>query len=305
MNGAAAQVYRHPDVAAVIRAALAEDLRGIGDLTCQTLVPAGAQLDAAITAKAAGVVCGLELFAAVVAELGAALASFSCLPDGAVVAPGDVALRCRGDAATLLIAERTALNLCQRLSGTASMARRYVAAVAGTRAEVFDTRKTTPGLRVLEKHAVVAGGARNHRIGLYDQVLIKDNHIALMAPDPTLTGPFSAPAEAVRRCRARLGDAVVVEVEIEDLRDLEPAIAAGADIVLLDNMAPGLLAQAVTRRDAAQRPGARATLLEASGGITLTTIRAVAESGVERISTGALTHSVQALDLSMRCAPVG
>ena len=151
-------------------------------------------------------------------------------------------------------------------------------------------------MRLLEKHAVSSGGARNHRIGLYDQVLIKDNHIALMPPGPLGSGP----AEAVRRARETTGNETLIEVEIEKLDDLEPVIAAGADIVLLDNMAPALMREAVGRRDRAQ--GKRRVELEASGGITLETIRAVAETGVERISTGALTHSVHALDLSMRTA---
>jgi nicotinate-nucleotide pyrophosphorylase (carboxylating) len=202
-----------------------------------------------------------------------------------------------GDATTLLVGERTALNLCQRLSGTATLTRRYVEAIAGTRARILDTRKTTPGMRLLQKHAVVAGGGTNHRSGLYDQVLIKDNHIALMPPGPLGSGP----AEAVRRCRERLGDTVVVEVEIERLDDLEPCIDAGADIILLDNLPPERLREAVARRDA--RPSRRTVQLEASGGITLQTVRAFAESGVDRISTGELTHSVRSLDLSMRCTP--
>ncbi|MBA2480158.1 MAG: carboxylating nicotinate-nucleotide diphosphorylase, partial [Planctomycetes bacterium] len=203
----------------------------------------------------------------------------------------------RGDAATLLQGERTALNFCQRLSGTATLTRRYVDAVAGTRAGIFDTRKTTPGMRILQKHAVACGGGRNHRMGLYDQVLIKENHIALMP------GPGSGPAEAVKRSRSSCGDTAVIEVEIEDLRDLEPVMAAGADIVLLDNMPPAMLIEAVARRDRAQASTPRRVELEASGGITLDTVRAVAQTGVERISTGELTHSVRALDLSMRLAP--
>jgi nicotinate-nucleotide pyrophosphorylase (carboxylating) len=295
-------VYDQPQVAALIRTALAEDLGAGGDVTCAALVPAGARLAATIRAKSTGVVCGLPLFAQVVAALGGTLEGLTFHADGTAVVPGDVVLRCHGDAAILLIAERTALNFCQRLSGTATMTRRFVAAVSGTRAQVLDTRKTTPGLRLLEKHAVVAGGGSNHRLGLYDQVLIKDNHIALMTADGQTAVPsFSKAAEAVRRCRAALGERLLIEVEIESLDDLERVIAAGADIVLLDNMAPPLLTEAVARRDRACRPGARPVLLEASGGITLETIRTVAETGVDRISTGALTHSVQALDLSMRC----
>ena len=297
----AALPYSHSDVRQLIALALREDLREGGDVTCRALVPPQARLEGVVRAKASGVVCGLALFQLVFDALAADMPGCEVTvatpaADGTAVNPGDEVLRCRGSAVTLLIGERTALNLCQRLSGTASMARRYVAAVAGTRAQVFDTRKTTPGMRLLEKHAVLSGGARNHRIGLYDQVLIKDNHIALMPPGPHGSGP----AEAVRRARADLGAGTVIEVEIEQLADLEPVIAAGADIVLLDNMAPALMREAVQRRDRALVGSSRRVELEASGGITLETIRAVAETGVERISTGALTHSVQALDLSLR-----
>ena len=199
-----------------------------------------------------------------------------------------------GEAAILLMAERTGLNLAQRLSGTSTMTAHFVERLRGTRAQVLDTRKACPGLRLLQKHAVLAGGGANHRIGLYDQVLIKDNHIALMGA--------AGPAEAVRRARERLGPQVVVEVEIERVEDLPGVIAAGADIVLCDNLPPEALRAAVALRDATPAPDGRRVLLEASGGITLETARAYAESGVERLSTGAITHSVPALDLSMRCA---
>jgi nicotinate-nucleotide pyrophosphorylase (carboxylating) len=291
--------YESPDVDELIALALREDLRVAGDITCQVLVPPQAKLHGIVRAKASGVVCGLPLFQKVFAAVAQSLPDCGvtvswCADDGTAVVPGDEVLRCSGNATTLLIGERTALNLCQRLSGTATMARRYTAAVAGTKAKVFDTRKTTPGMRLLEKHAVTCGGAHNHRIGLYDQVLIKDNHIALMPPGQH----GSSPAEAVRRAREQLGPDTIVEVEIEHLDDLEAVISAGADIVLLDNMAPPLLRAAVERRNQVQ--GKRTVALEASGGITLATIRAVAETGVDRISTGALTHSVQALDLSLR-----
>lgn len=293
--------YSHSDVQTLIALALREDLRDGGDITCRALVPPQARLDGVVRAKAAGVVCGLALFQLVFDQLAADMPGCEvkvteAAADGTRVEPGDIVLRCRGIASTMLIGERTALNLSQRLSGTATMAARYVAAVAGTHAQVFDTRKTTPGMRLLEKHAVASGGARNHRIGLYDQVLIKDNHIALMPPGPLGSGP----AEAVRRARETTGSDTLIEVEIERLDDLEPVIAAGADIVLLDNMAPALLREAVQRRDRAIGDTRRRVELEASGGITLETIRAVAETGVERISTGALTHSVHALDLSLR-----
>jgi nicotinate-nucleotide pyrophosphorylase (carboxylating) len=295
--------YSHPDISELITLALREDLRVAGDMTCAALVPPQALLHGVVTAKATGVVCGLPLFQLVFAAITRGFAGCDvtvewCAKDGTLVQPGEVVLRCHGNATTLLIGERTALNLCQRLSGTATMAYHYTQAVAGTRAQVFDTRKTTPGMRLLEKHAVVCGGAQNHRMGLFDQVLIKDNHIALMPSGPLGSGP----AEAVRRAREMLDKNTIIEVEIERLDDLEPVISAGANIVLLDNMAPELLRQAVIRRD--QLAGEKTVALEASGGITLSTIRAVAETGVERISTGALTHSVQALDLSLRTSVV-
>ena len=291
----------HPEVAALIRTALHEDLRFGTDVTCAATLAPGARLSGLVRAKEPGVVCGLWLFAQVFSCYGGEARVWDVAADGTAVQPGDVVIRMEGDATTLLVGERTALNLCQRLSGTATLTRRYVEAVAGTRARILDTRKTTPGMRLLQKHAVVAGGGSNHRSGLYDQVLIKDNHIALMPPGPLGSGP----AEAVRRCRERLGEAVVVEVEIERLDDLEPCIDAGADIILLDNLPPERLREAVARRDAWRdaRPSRRTVQLEASGGITLQTVRAFAESGVERISTGELTHSVRSLDLSMRCTP--
>lgn len=293
--------YDHPDVAALIRLALHEDLRWAGDLTCQAVVAPGRRLEATVRAKEAGTVCGLPLFQRVYDQLEHPVEVHECAADGTRVEPGQVVWRGTGDAAAILMGERTALNLAQRLSGTATATARYVAAVAGTRTRILDTRKTAPGMRLLQKHAVAAGGGANHRIGLHDQVLIKDNHIALMPP-----GPFgSGPAEAVRRTRERLGGAVVVQVEIERLDDLEPVIRAGADLVLLDNMDPALVRQAVARRDACPAPDGRRVELEASGGITMATLRAFAEAGADRISVGALTHSVPSLDLSMRCREPG
>lgn len=289
------RVYQHPDVAAIIRLALDEDLRGHLDITCGALVPPQAQLSGVVRAKEAGVLCGMPLFGMVFAQCGGAVAISHQAADGTAVKPGDIVLRFAGSALAILTAERTALNLVQRLSGTASATRRLVDAVAGTRARILDTRKTTPGMRVLQKHAVVCGGGMNHRHGLHDAVLIKENHIALMPPGPLGSGP----AEAVRRARAVVGPAIPVEVEIERLEDLQPVIAAGANIVLCDNMGPELLLQAVALRDRLGAP----VELEASGGINLASVRAVAETGVERISTGAMTHSVNALDLSMRCDP--
>jgi len=306
-------LYTQPEVSALIALALAEDLRQTGDITAQTLVGADRKLSGILTAKSAGVVSGLPLFARVAALLGGDLHCTDLAADGTRVAAGTPVLRLHGDARLMLAVERTALNLCQRLSGTATQTARYVDLIAGTRAHIFDTRKTAPGQRLLQKHAFAAGGGRNHRMGLHDQVLIKDNHLALM-PGWDFGKPGNAPAEAVRRCRAALGPDTVIEVEIETIDDLSAVMQAGADIVLLDNLPPDRLRLAVADRDrimagaapvgSAARGALRARVdLEASGGITLANVRAYAESGVERISTGEPTHSAPALDLSLRCAP--
>jgi nicotinate-nucleotide pyrophosphorylase (carboxylating) len=227
-----------------------------------------------------------------VAGLGTALRVFELLDDqvavGALVRDGDQVpagtrlATVTGSARSILAAERLALNLLGQLSGVATATRALVDRVDGTEARIIDTRKTTPLLRSLQKMAVVAGGGGNHRMGLYDQVLIKDNHIEAVG----------SAAEAVRRARAAVGDEMTVEVEIEDLADLEPVIAAGADVVMLDNLEPVRLREAV-------KIAAGRVLLEASGGITLDTVRAVAESGVDLISVGWLTHSAPALDVAL------
>ncbi len=283
-------IYDSTETRALIEKALAEDLNGADDLTVASLVPADARLRAQMTAKANGVLCGMPLFEAVCTVVGGAVDVELKKEDGDRVENGTLVLQAEGSARTLLIAERTALNLMQRLSGTATMTRAYVDAVAGTKAAILDTRKTTPGLRHLQKYAVRIGGGKNHRIGLYDQILIKENHIALM--------DGGSPAKAVTQCRERQGADCIIEVEIETLDDLDSVIEAGANIVLLDNMGPDLLRQALEIR------GERAVELEASGGITLDTVAAHAASGVERISVGALTHSVEAFDLSLRCEVV-
>jgi nicotinate-nucleotide pyrophosphorylase (carboxylating) len=292
-----ADPYDHPDVHALIQAALREDLRFTGDRTALACVPADTVMTAQIIAKAPGTVCGLALFPRVLAALAAGDPALTATctglaADGTPVRPGMVLGTVAGSARVVLAGERTALNLCQHLSGIATATAALVALVAhaaGTRAQVLDTRKTIPGLRVLAKHAVAAGGGANHRHGLHDAILIKNNHIALMGAD--------GPATAVRRARASAGTAVRIQVEIDRVADLVGVIAAGADLVLLDNMGLADLRAAVAARDAADPR--RRVLLEASGGITAATIRAVAETGVDRISTGAITHSAPALDLAL------
>ena len=281
--------------------------------------------------RRAGVLAGEPTIAPTVARFSQDLKWSAAAQDAQAIAPGQSVGVLEGPARAMLAAERPLLNLLGRLSGIATLTRRYVDLVAGTRARIYDTRKTTPGWRSLEKYAVRCGGGRNHRAGLYDAVLIKDNHLALGAglrgdcpnfrgtpgtPNAASQGrengtvPLSvgkgqhgySPAEAVRRarqyCQERFGDAgrrMIVEIEVDSLDQLDEVLVARPDIVLLDNMSPATLREAVARRDA-RNP---AVELEASGGIDLTTVRGIAETGVERISVGALTHSAVALDFGL------
>jgi nicotinate-nucleotide pyrophosphorylase (carboxylating) len=275
------------DLRALVARALAEDL-GAGDVTSQATVPSGARARARLVQKEPGVVFGLDAAAETFAQAGAE--SFDRLlaegqwRDGV---PAEVAL-IAGPARALLAAERTALNLLAHLSGVATLTARFVDAVRGTGAAILDTRKTTPGLRSLEKAAVAAGGGRNHRMGLDDAVLIKENHIAI-------AGGLGAAVELARGAQP----ALEVEVECRDIDEVAEALACGADRLLLDNMSPAALRDAVAARDAA---GSSAPL-EASGGVTLANVAEVAATGVEMISVGALTHSAPALDLSLLLEP--
>ena len=277
-------------VRAEVRRFLAEDI-GTGDITTAWTVPDGTPARAWIVAREACVVAGLPVAAAVFAELDATVAWEPLVEDGASAGQGTRLARLSGPAAPILSGERVALNLLQRLSGVATVTRRHVAAVAGTRASVSDTRKTTPGLRLLEKYAVRVGGGRNHRIGLYDAVLIKDNHLAA-------AGGVAAALQAV--AARRTGD-VMVQVEVDSLDQVATALDAGARAVLLDNMTPAETARAVALVRA--RPNGGAIWIESSGGITLANIRAYAEAGVDTISVGALTHSAPAVDLALDFEP--
>lgn len=265
---------------------LAEDV-GRGDVTTAAVVPAGLGGRARIEARAPFVVCGLEVARACFEHLGRVTWE-SLLADGRRVEAGDVLARLSGDLGAILTAERTALNLLAHLSGIATTSAAFAAAVAGTAARVVDTRKTTPGLRVLEKYAVAVGGCHNHRSGLDDGVLIKDNHVAA-------AGGIT---EAVRRARAAVPHGLLVEVEVSDLDGLDEALAAGADAVLLDNMDPATVAEAVARA------GGK-VVLEASGSITLDNVRAYAETGVDLVSCGALTHSAGHADVALEVEPWG
>lgn len=264
-----------------VRRWLAEDL-GHGDVTSLACVPAEATATGLFVTRAAGVVFGLAAARAVFAELDPDVVFEPAVADGAAVEQGAELATVSGAARSLLAGERLALNLLQRLSGVASLTRRFVDAVRGTEVAILDTRKTTPGLRWLEKAAVRAGGGRNHRFGLFDGILIKDNHIIA-------AGGVTA---AVQAAKARSPHPLKVEVEVDTLDQLDEALAAGAEAVLLDNMPPEVLRQATAKCY-------HRAWTEASGGITLETVAAVAQTGVDAISVGALTHSATALDVGL------
>lgn len=268
-----------------IGAFLNEDL-GRGDITTQSTVARNTHARGRFIAKQAMTVAGLEAAEAVFSTLDAQQQLEAFVSDGDEVEEGKVIARTSGFADVLLAGERVALNLLQRLSGIATLTREYVRAVDGTKSTIVDTRKTTPGLRMLEKYAVLSGGGRNHRFGLDDGVLIKDNHIAL-------AGGVGA---AVERAREKVGHLHKVEVEVSTERDLREAIGSGADIILFDNLTP----EETKRLVELARELAPAVTLESSGGITLDNVRAYAEAGVDLISIGALTHSARAMDISFK-----
>ncbi len=266
----------------LLRLALAEDLGRAGDLTTEATIPLETSAVARLVARRAGSIAGLPMASRVFGLLDSRVEFESEAEDGDGVAAGATLARLSGPARALLTGERTALNLLGHLSGVATATRALVHAVAGTQARIVCTRKTTPGLRALENYAVRCGGGWNHRFGLDDAVLIKDNHLVA-------AGGVSA---AIERARALVGHLVKIECEVQTALQLEEALAAGVDVLLLDNMTPAELA------DAVRRIGGRA-IAEASGGITLETVRAVAESGVDLISVGWITHSAPSLDVAL------
>lgn len=276
---------------------LAEDLGHECDWTSMGLVEAAARSELAIVSRREGVIAGLPAAAIVAAATDSALVLEPRIADGAFMAAGETLATLAGPTRSVLAAERTVLNLLGRLSGIATATRRLVDAVAGTRCRVYDTRKTVPGWRLLDKYATRAGGGWNHRLGLYDAILIKDNHLAALA------AAGIDPAAAVRRARAFLGqtfppsraESMVVEIEIDSIAQLQPVLAAGPDIVLLDNMEPRELAACVALRDQFA-PG---VVLEASGGIHPETVAAIALTGVNRVSTGWPTHHAPWLDIAL------
>jgi nicotinate-nucleotide pyrophosphorylase (carboxylating) len=306
-----------PEVRALVRRALLEDLGVPGDarfagawspelleeLLARDLasfhgVPADARATAVLRAKSRGVLAGLSVHAHVFGLLDPSARTVFERRDGDEVGRGDVVARTSGRARALLTAERTALNFVQRASGIATLTRRFVEAAAkGGSAGVYDTRKTAPGLRAFDKAAVRAGGGRNHRMGLFDEAMLKDNHLDLSRVP---ADDVAARTAFVARVRAALGPKLRLHVEARDEDEAQAAIAGGADVVLLDNFAPAALRAVVERlRDFVRRNGARRVELEASGGIDLTSVAEFSASGVDRLSVGALTHSVTALDLSL------
>jgi nicotinate-nucleotide pyrophosphorylase (carboxylating) len=266
----------------LIQAALAEDLGRAGDITSEACIPAGARFSAVFAARKPGVVSGLDCARLAIAELDPTARFDARVADGDRLAPGMVLAAVEADARALLSAERVALNFLGRLCGVASLTRLYADAVSGTNARIVDTRKTTPLLRALEKYAVRCGGGVNHRYGLDDAILIKDNHVAACG----------SVGEAIRRARAFAGHLTKVEVEVDGLHQLDEALAERPDVIMLDNFSLEDLRTAVARV-------AGAVVLEASGGVNLDTVRAIAETGVDVISVGALTHSASVLDIGL------
>lgn len=275
----------------LIDLALAEDI-GPGDVTSQYFIPADRMARAFVAARREGVVSGVEIAARVFSKVDPALDVEILIPDGSRVGEGALLIRVEGTARSILTAERVALNFLQRLSGVATLTAQYVEIVKGTRAHILDTRKTTPGYRLLEKRAVTHGGGVNHRLGLYDRAMVKDNHLVA-------EGGATALQAAIDRLRVEK-PGVQVELEADRLDQVREFLAMdGVDFILLDNMSPEELREAVALRGEHAKP-----LLEASGGVTLETLRDIAETGVDFISVGALTHSAPALDVGLDFTPL-
>lgn len=271
----------HFQLTSFVEAALHEDIRS-GDITTNTLIPTQATAIALMRFRENGVVCGMEAAKAAFQLLDPQVSLNVLLDDGYTVNTNEVALEIRGNARAILTAERVALNIVQHLSGIAGATAEYVKAIKGTKARIVDTRKTTPGLRLLEKYAVRCGGGYNNRYALDDMIFIKDNHIALCG----------GVQEAVTKARRNVGHSIKIEVECDTLEQVQQALQVGAELILLDNMPPAKLREAMSLVNGK-------ALCEASGGINLQTVRGVAESGVDLISVGALTHSVRALDVGL------
>jgi nicotinate-nucleotide pyrophosphorylase (carboxylating) len=269
-----------------VRAALTEDAPW-GDLTSQLLLPAEAEATASLIARQPGIFSGGEVFRAAMTVTDSAIETTLAVADGESFDAGAVLARVHGPARGVLQAERVALNFVQRMSGIATLTARYVALTAGTGARIVDTRKTTPGLRAFERHAVRSGGGHNHRFSLSDTVMVKDNHLAVIAAHGGLTV-----TEALLGLRAQLSHTTHVEVEVDSIGQIDAVLAAGVDTIMLDNFGPDELRQGVAVI-------AGRAIVEASGNVTLETVREIAQTGVDVISVGALTHSIRSLDLGL------
>lgn len=287
------------DLSQLVRLAIREDLDRTADLTTMALVPEGVHGAAVIQARTSGVAAGIDLIEAMIQEMDCSIGLETFVGDGEVFQAGQALAELSGESRDLLTCERTILNFLGRMCGIATLTAQYVALVKGTNAKVYDTRKTTPGWRRLEKYSVRCGGGRNHRLGLFDGVLIKDNHLACRAASD---GTLLDPGAAIRLAKEYLASGAykfestpMIEIEIDSITQLEPALQASPDIVLLDNMDIETLSRCVAIRDAVHP----AVQLEASGGVNLKTIAGIAQTGVDRISVGALTHSAINLDLGL------
>ena len=283
--------------ARLIDLALQEDLAGVGDVTCNSLIGESDRAEVLVVAREAGIIAGLTIGELIFAKIDPLVGWVPEIPDGTLVEPGQIVARAAGPLAGILIGERTTLNFVGHLSGVASLTQEFVKATSGTAATILDTRKTLPGWRSLAKYAVRAGGGTNHRMGLFDGVLVKDNHIASWSRQVG----NSRLAAAVRQVRSESPPGVSVEFEVDTLEQFRDVLEGRPDIILLDNMTTDQLREAVKSRNET----APHVLLEASGGITLQTVRAIAETGVERISIGALTHSARCFDLGFDFHHIG
>lgn len=290
------------DCRQLVRLAVHEDLAQLQDWTTIALIPEDRRGRAEIVSREEGVVCGIQPAITLLDEMDVDVVLEPTISDGASVKPGQTIATLDGNIQNMLTCERPLLNFMGRLSGIATLTQQFVQAIEGSAAKIYDTRKTTPGWRRLEKYAVHCGGGTNHRSGLYDAIMAKDNHLAFL-PDESLAAETSRPVSAIERIRKFLAQAqesvgnpeIIVEIEVDSLEQLQTVLPAGPDIVLLDNMGPDKLREAIKLRNQI----APKVELEASGGINLDTVRAVAESGVERISAGALTHSATNFDVGL------
>jgi nicotinate-nucleotide pyrophosphorylase (carboxylating) len=276
----------------LIELALAEDLGETGDVTTTATIPAGVHCTAHLVVRTPGVVAGLPVAERLVTRFELLEGWTPRVSDGDVIRAGDTIATMAGSVRSILSVERVLLNFLQRLSGIATLTARYVSEIAGTRARILDTRKTTPGWRALEKYAVRCGGGANHRFGLFDAILIKDNHLAWLGRSAGAINPI---AMAIAAAKADVPEGGFIEVEVDTLEQFDLALVCRPDIILVDNLGPEATAEAVRRRDAS----ALDVLIESSGGVTLQSVRALAETGVDRISVGALTHSAPALDIAL------